>query len=94
MKHHQARRQEASDRQAQQQAEREQQRQHAADAIREHMPRMVDDTGQVDGFAIYAYLRLKAAGETPTPAAVRKRRADHVMFDGRTLAEWEREGNQ
>lgn len=74
--------------------QRAERRADAVAAVREHMPDMVDDAGEVDGFAVYAYMRLKAEGKPTTPAAVRARRAKHLMFDGRTLAAWEREENQ
>lgn len=60
-------------------------------AVLDRMPDMVTD-GVVDGFAVLAYLSLKAEGHDPTPAAVRRRRREHRLPSGRTVAQAEREG--
>lgn len=60
-------------------------------AIREHMPSMVDDRDQVDGWAVMAYLELKRAGRDVKPSAVTARRRRYRLPDGRTVAQAENE---
>lgn len=82
---------EAAQRKAAAEMARAAERSDLAEKIRESMPDMVDETGRVCDFAIYAALMLKRRGEQITPRAIRDQRAKHNLGD-RTVAQAEQEG--
>lgn len=69
-------------------------RRKVADALKTHMPELVDDAGEVCPFAVWAAMRLEAAGERVTPNAVLARRAAHQLpgLPATTLGDAERAG--